>query len=126
MELGLGAMTWRSKPEDRGALNSVERHGFVGLATDLPSSRYSNALAHGDLSLQVSIPTWRYGMMHDGERMLRSPTLVEGKQEQQDDGERPNESLRRTIDDVRSGRIETTVYPSAKEYLEHLKTVLDE
>ena len=42
----------------------------------------------------------------------------------EDCGEWPSESLRRTIDDVRSGRIETAVYPSAKEYLEHLDDVL--
>ena len=42
----------------------------------------------------------------------------------EDCGEMPSESLRRTIDDVRSGRIETTDYPSAKEYLEHLDAVL--
>ncbi len=42
----------------------------------------------------------------------------------EDCGEMPSESLRRTIDDIRSGRIETTVYPSAKEYLEHLDAVL--
>ena len=38
----------------------------------------------------------------------------------EDCGEWPSESLRRMIDDIRSGRIETTDYPSAKEYLEHL------
>ena len=43
-----------------------------------------------------------------------------------DDGEWPSEDLRRTIDDVDSGRIETTDYPSAKEYLEHLHSALDE
>ena len=42
----------------------------------------------------------------------------------EDCGEMPSESLQRTIDDVRSGRIETAVYPSAKEYLEHLDDVL--
>ena len=42
----------------------------------------------------------------------------------EDCGEWPSESLRRTIDDIRSGRIETAVYPSAKEYLEHLDAVM--
>lgn len=64
-------------------------------------------------------------MMPSGERMLRRPALEE-KQGQLDDGERPSESLRRMIDDLMSGKIETTDYPSSKEYLEHLDAVLDE
>ena len=53
---------------------------------------------------------------------------VEGEEDgrEQEGGEWPSESLRRTIDDVMSGRIETTGYPGAKEYLEHLGIVLDE
>lgn len=53
---------------------------------------------------------------------------VEGEEDglEQEGGEWPSESLRRTIDDIMSGRIETTDYPSAKEYLEHLGIVLDE
>ena len=50
----------------------------------------------------------------------------EDKRGQQDDGERPSESLRCMIDDLMSGKIETTDYPSSKEYLEHLDAVLDE
>ena len=44
----------------------------------------------------------------------------------QDDGERPNEDLRRTLDGIMSGETRMDYYPSAKEYLEHLDAVLDE
>lgn len=42
------------------------------------------------------------------------------------DGEWPGEDLRRTIDDIDSGRIETTDYSSAKEYLDHLNSASDD
>lgn len=64
-------------------------------------------------------------MMPSGGCMLRRPD-PEDKRGQQDDGERPSESLRCMIDDLMSGKIETTDYPSSKEYLEHLDAVLDE
>ena len=59
------------------------------------------------------------------ERAARSPALGTG-QKRQGDGERPSASLRRLIDDIESGRMETTDYPSSKEYLVHLDAVLDE
>ena len=44
----------------------------------------------------------------------------------QDDGERPGEDLRRTLDAVMAGKIKMNRYPSAKEYLEHLDAASDE
>ena len=69
---------------------------------------------------------WMYAAAPAGGRLV--PPLharVDG-QARHDEGEWPSEDLRRTIDDVDSGRIETADYPSAKEYLEHLHAVLDE
>ena len=51
-------------------------------------------------------------MMPSDDRMLRHSALEE-KQGQPDGGERPSESLRRMIDDLTSGKIETTDYPIA-------------
>lgn len=93
------AMVWGGKQEGRSPSTRNELHGIAGLAMDLSPNRYSNTTAlRGGMSQQALIPTWRYGTMPDGST----------------GGERPSASLRRLIDDIASGRMETTDYPSSK------------
>ena len=40
-------------------------------------------------------------------------------------GEGTSEELRRRLDDIESGRVKVTVYPSAEEYIRHLDAMLD-
>ena len=123
-------MAWSGEEREYiRAPNHVGRRGPFGLSTDLPFSLYSNTpTPPGGPHQHALAHTWMYAAMpgsrSNGWPVPPGPAPAAG-QARQDDGERPSEDLRRTIDDVESGRIETADYPSAKEYLEHLYAVSD-
>ena len=85
----------------------------------MPFNPYPNALVpYSKLSQLARVRAWKYEVL--------SYDSHGGKHVRQGHGEQISDDLRRTIDGVMSGRIKTTDYPSAKEYLEHLDAVLDE
>lgn len=124
---GLASAAWPGGGSGSApVLNRIERRGPVGLSTDLTFSKHSNApVPYVGPPQDARAVTWMYWVAPGSGLVHPCPSPAAGKA-RQDDGERPSEDLRRTLDAVMAGKIKMNYYPSAKEYLEHLDAASDE